>query len=225
MSKWKTEETRYFWVSFLLTLLSNRIVFWGGRLLTRGRPHYSLALPADAVFPFLPWTIVVYIGCFGFWFLVYCLAARLPRERADRFFCANLLSKAVCLLIFVLVPTSLIRPEVSGTTVWEYCVRWLYALDAPDSLFPSVHCLIAWLCWAGVRGDKTVSPVWRGSAAVMAVLVCISTLTLRQHVLLDLFAGVLVGEIGWRLSGLPAVRGVYARLADGLVRLLAPRPH
>ena len=220
MSRQAKAESRYFWLSLFLTLLSNRVVFTGGRLLTQGRPHSSLALPVDPVFPFLPWTISVYIGCFVFWFLLYRLAAGLPRERADRFFCANLLGKAVCLLCFVLFPTAITRPEVSGSGFWDACTRLLYSLDAPDSLFPSVHCLIGWLCWLGVRGNREVSLLWRASALIMAVLVCISTLTLRQHVLADVFAGILLSELCYALSAIPAVRGVYARLIDRLARAL-----
>ncbi len=112
------------------------------------------------------------------------------------------------------------RPEVTGTTFWDSALRFLYAIDASDNLFPSIHCLIAWLCWAGVRGNKEVSLPWRVSAAVMAVLVCLSTLTVRQHVLPDVFAGILLGELCYALCGLSAVRNVYTRLVDRLMRLV-----
>ena len=63
----------------------------------------------------------------------------------------------------------------------------------------------------------------RAAAAVMAVLVCISTLTTRQHVLADAFAGILLSEISYGLAGIPAVRGAYARLADRLAGCLVSR--
>ena len=221
MKKRNAEENRYFWISFALTLLTNRIAFWGGRLLTQGRVHHSLALPADFAFPFLPWTISVYMGCFVFWFLLYRLSAGLPREQADRFFCANHLGKAVCLLLFVLIPTTITRPVVSGSSFWENGIRMVYSLDTPDCLFPSVHCFISWLCWVGVRGNKKVPFLWRAAALLMAVLVCLSTLTVRQHVLLDVFAGIALSEISYWIAGIPAVRSLYSRLVGRIAGFLA----
>lgn len=217
MENRKAEEKRYFWISLALTLLSNRTVFFVSRLLTRGSAHHSLALPVDSRFPFLPWTISIYFGCFIIWFLLYRLIARLPREEADRFFCANLLGKGICLAVFVLFPTETLRPEVNGTSIWDAGIRFLYAVDAPNDLFPSIHCLIGWLCWAAVRGKKEISLPWRATALLMAALVCASTLTTRQHVLLDVFAGILLGEICYGLSGIGALRSAYSRIVDRLM--------
>lgn len=214
---------RYFWVSFFLTLLCNQIPFQGARLLVRNRVHYSLELPIDSLVPFLPWMIGVYLGCFLFWFLHYRLVAHLPREKADRFFAANLLAKAIIFLFYILLPTKMTRPALSGTGFWDLCLRFMYWIDEPNNLFPSLHCMIAWLCWLGVRGNAEVPPLWRVTAFVMALAVCFSTLAIRQHVLLDVFGGILLSEICYALAALPALRGWYAALADRLVRLVFSR--
>lgn len=214
---------RYFWVSFFLTLLCNQIPFQGARLLVRNRVHYSLELPIDSLVPFLPWMIGVYLGCFLFWFLHYRLVAHLPREKADRFFAANLLAKAIIFLFYILLPTKMTRPALSGTGFWDLCLRFMYWIDEPNNLFPSLHCMIAWLCWLGVRGNAEVPSLWRVTAFVMALAVCFSTLAIRQHVLLDVFGGILLSEICYALAALPALRGWYAALADRLVRLVFSR--
>ena len=214
---------RYFWVSFFLTLLCNQIPFQGARLLVRNRVHYSLELPIDSLVPFLPWMIGVYLGCFLFWFLHYRLVAHLPREKADRFFAANLLAKAIIFLFYILLPTKMTRPALSGTGFWDLCLRFMYWIDEPNNLFPSLHCMIAWLCWLGVRGNAEVPPLWRVTAFVMALAVCFSTLAIRQHVLLDVLGGILLSEICYALAALPALRGWYAALADRLVRLVFSR--
>lgn len=214
---------RYFWVSFFLTLLCNQIPFQGARLLVRNRVHYSLELPIDSLVPFLPWMIGVYLGCFLFWFLHYRLVAHLPREKADRFFAANLLAKAIIFLFYILLPTKMTRPALSGTGFWDLCLRFMYWIDEPNNLFPSLHCMIAWLCWLGVRGNAKVPLLWRVTAFVMALAVCFSTLAIRQHVLLDVFGGILLSEICYALAALPALRGWYSALADRLVRLVFSR--
>ena len=222
MFRRKKEDELYFWVSLGLVLLANLISFQGSRLFTRGLFHHDLTLPADAAVPFLPWTIVIYFGCFAAWFLFYRFIAGLPRERADRFFSSNILGKAVCLLFFLFLPTSMARPDVSGPSFWEFAMRFMYSVDTPDNLFPSIHCLNSWLCWAGVRGNRNVPLRVRVSALVAALLVCVSTLTVRQHVIADVIAGIVLAEIAYLLAGFPAVRSVYGRLADRIVRLFPP---
>lgn len=35
-------------------------------------------------------------------------------------------------------------------------MRLLYWIDAADNLFPSIHCLVSWLCWIGVRRRRDI---------------------------------------------------------------------
>ena len=220
MNKCTPNNESYFWVSLSLMLVSNVVTFQGSHLFTKNSHHFSLALPADSALPFLPWTISIYFGCFLFWFAMYRLIARLSRERADRFFCANLLAKGVCLFIFLLFPTAIRRPEINGTTAWDSFMWFLYWIDPGDNIFPSLHCIIAWLCWVGIRRDRAVPLPWRISALVMAIMVCLSTLTTRQHVILDVFGGILLSEFCYCLSDRPMLRTMYARFVDRLTNCI-----
>lgn len=217
MSRQAKETERYFWLSFTLALLSNQIAFQGSRLFEKGRFHADLTLPADAAIPFLPWTITIYVGCFLFWLILYRLIARLPRQEADRFFCANLLGKGISFIVFVLFPTTMSRPEVNGMTVWDTFIRFLYWIDAPDNLFPSLHCTIAWLCWVGIRGNRRVPLPWRIAALLMAVAVCLSTLTIRQHVLMDVVGGILLSELCYWVAGSRKLLSAYSAFIDRLL--------
>lgn len=220
MKKRISDKEAYFRVSLLLTLVSNQLCFQGSRLLTIGRAQHDLSLPLDARIPFLPWTISIYLGCMFFWFFIYRLIAFLPREKADRFYAANLLGKAICFVVFVCYPTMFpYRPEVTGSGVWNWLVRFLYTVDRPDNLFPSVHCFLGWLCWCGVRGDREVPFAWRAAAFVMALAVCASTLTMRQHVIVDVFAGILLSELCYALAKNEKLRNAYGRLVDKLLSL------
>ena len=212
------EKERFFRIAFTITLASNQIPFQLARILTRGKYHHHLSLPFDAAVPFLPWTFIVYFcGCFIFWFFLYHRVAMLPRQKADRFFSANLLGKGICFLFFVLFPTEMARPELNGSGFWDMCMRFLYTVDEPNNLFPSLHCFIAWFCWAGIRGNREVSAWWRFSALLMAFAVCVSTLTTRQHVLADVAGGVTLSELSWLLAGSDRIRGCYSSLMDGIL--------
>ena len=180
-------------------LLWNQLVYWGGAALAETRHHYQFSTALDRAIPLIPWTVCIYFGCYAFWALHYCLCAAVP-TRARRFFTADFIAKGVCFVFFVGLPTTMVRPAVQGLNVWESLVRALYILDAPVNLFPSIHCLNSWLCWASARDIPAFSRGYKAFALCAAVAVCISTLTLRQHVLLDVAGGILLAEVCWRLA-------------------------
>lgn len=180
-------------------LLWNQLVYWGGAALAETRHHYQFSTALDRAIPLIPWTVCIYFGCYAFWALHYCLCAAVPL-RARRFFTADFIAKGVCFVFFVGLPTTMARPAVQGLNVWESLVRALYILDAPVNLFPSIHCLNSWLCWASARDIPAFSHGYKAFALCAAVAVCVSTLTLRQHVLLDVAGGILLAEICWRLA-------------------------
>lgn len=180
-------------------LLWNQLVYWGGAALAEMRHHYQFSTALDRAIPLIPWTVCIYFGCYAFWALHYCLCAAVP-TRARRFFTADFIAKGVCFVFFVGLPTTMARPAVQGLNVWESLVRALYILDAPVNLFPSIHCLNSWLCWASARDIPAFSRGYKAFALCAAVAVCVSTLTLRQHVLLDVAGGILLAEVCWRLA-------------------------
>ena len=180
-------------------LLWNQFVYWGGAALAETRHRYQFSTALDRAIPLIPWTVCIYFGCYAFWALHYCLCAAVPL-RARRFFTADFIAKGVCFVFFVGLPTTMARPAVQGLNVWESLVRALYILDAPVNLFPSIHCLNSWLCWASARDIPAFSHGYKAFALCAAVAVCVSTLTLRQHVLLDVAGGILLAEVCWRLA-------------------------
>ena len=107
-----------------------------------------------------------------------------------------------------------------GSGFWILFLRIVYRLDDPYNLFPSLHCFIAWLCWTGIRGNRQVHVLWRVSALLMGIIVCISTLTTRQHVILDAAGGILLSELCWLLAGCNKIRRLYTGLINSVLLTL-----
>ena len=122
-------------------------------------------------------------------------------------------------ILFLLIPTTNVRPEIVGGTLWDALMRMLYRIDAPDNLFPSIHCVMSWLCWIAVRERKAASRFCRCFSLIAAVAVCISTLTTRQHVILDAVGGVLLAEGSYYVAGSRRVCGTYSAVLAKLKRV------
>lgn len=192
-----------------IAFLWNEMVYVGARQIAQSWYHYDLTTSVDKFVPFLPWTITIYFGCFLFWGGSYAVCAVQEKSERDRFFCADVLAKGFCFCFFLLIPTTNIRPEIIGRTMWDTLMKLLYQVDAADNLFPSIHCLVSWLCWIGVRNRKDIPLIYKAFSLVMAAMVCISTLTTRQHVVADVIGGILLAEISYILAGRTKICAYY----------------
>lgn len=188
-------------VALAVTVIWNESVYLGTKVITKDWYHFDMTLPVDDLVPFLPWTVSIYFGCFVVWGINYFLCALQEKETRDRFFLGDVLAKVGCLIGFLLLPSTNVRPEITEPGLWGFVMEFLYQIDSAENLFPSIHCLVSWMCWIGVRKDPHVPKAYRWFSLLMAVAVCISTLTTRQHVIVDVIGGVFLAEFCYWLAG------------------------
>jgi membrane-associated phospholipid phosphatase len=210
----------YSFFPLILAFLFNMAVYIGARLIAGNWKHYNIETPLDRKIPFWPPSVLIYLGCYLFWAVNYILIARQSKEKICQFFSGDFLSRVICFAFFLLFPTTNTRPEVSPDGLWNRLMQFLYSVDAPDNLFPSIHCLVSWLCYIGIRGKKEYPLFYRAFSCVMALLVCLSTLTTKQHVIADVIAGIVLAELCFFLGKQPNVYRPYEKLLDKITGIL-----
>ncbi|MCQ2565859.1 MAG: phosphatidylserine decarboxylase [Clostridia bacterium] len=183
-------------IQLLVLLIAQIVSYYGARLLTAGRRLRCMAIPLDYKIPVMPWTVVVYLAAFVFWAAAYTIILRNDDGRR-LFFRAEIGGKLICGIIYLIIPTTFARPQLAGNGFFTLLLRLLYAADSPEQLFPSIHCYVSWMCVIGMRGNKKISRKCRIFTIVMAVMICLSTLTTKQHVIVDVISGILLAEVMW----------------------------
>ena len=173
----------------------NFLIYTGLQILMKKANHFDLTMPLDEVIPFEPMWAFVYLGCFFFWAVNYVLITRQGKEEWFCFATGDYLSRIICGIFFILLPTTNIRPEVTGNSFPELLIQFVYWVDAPTNLFPSIHCLVSWLCFVGIRGRSSVPKWYQVFSALFAIAVFASTLFTKQHFIVDVIAGVAIAEI------------------------------
>lgn len=191
---------RYAIVPLMLCVTFNFSVYWGVRLFYDDRIFHDLTTYLDEQIPLLPIFVVIYLGSYAFWITNYILISRINKEQCYRLITADLLGKLICGLIYILYPTTNIRPDMTSTGIFVDMLKFLYSIDAANNLFPSIHCLVSWYCYAGIRNCKAIPKWYRCVSLIVALMICISTVTTKQHVIVDVFGGVMLAEITWQLS-------------------------
>ena len=194
----------------------NMLVYWGARCINADMKHFDMTLPIDRATPVIPVFVVVYFGCYISWIIYYIASVRVGRYECARFVTFDIITRTCCAVLFVVIPTYNIRPDITGEDIFSCALRFLYEIDAADNLFPSIHCLVSWNCYIGVRNIKEYPVIFKNMAAVIAVMVFISTLVTKQHVIADVISAVAISEVCWLVVNKTGVYRFLLNIMNGV---------
>lgn len=200
---------RYAFVPIIGCVLINAITYFGTRIITTGRYHYDFSILLDDRIPFVPFMITFYILAFVSWFVGFVVIGRESRQVCYEVCVAEQIAKILCMIAFIVIPSTIVRPEITGDGIFEWLTNLIYKIDSPDNLLPSIHCLENWICFRGAMRCKKVGTGYRISMFVSAILVFASTLMVKQHVFMDVVAAILVVEIGLFVAGKFHLERIY----------------
>lgn len=181
--------------SVIFCFVFNSLIYTGTQIIMGKAKHFDLTTAADNAIPFVPAWATVYLGCFLFWAINYIMITHRTKEEWFQFAAGDYLSRIICGIFFVLLPTTNIRPEVTGNSFPEILVHFVYSMDAPTNLFPSIHCLVSWMCFIGIRGRKYVPKWYQIFSCLFAIAVFASTLFTKQHYIIDVIVGAILAEM------------------------------
>ena len=147
----------------------------------------DLGTSLDRLVPFVP----AFIWPFNLTYPLLLLPALLLHTR--RAMARACLAMACLVLfscaIFTLWPVCVPRPAFVPHTFSEHCVAWVYANDRPVCGFPSLHVSATLLTTLILRrAGSRVAPAF----LVSWVVIALSTLFVKQHVLMDVLGGAIL---------------------------------
>ena len=95
-------------------------------------------------------------------------------------------------IFYILLPCFYPRPPLEVSTLSEFVVQATRYVDAAHNTLPSGHVTFAWLTVLAFFSCDTFasSRFLKFSYIIWVVLVSISTLTLKQHYVLDVVSGI-----------------------------------
>lgn len=187
---------KYAIVPLLGMLLANMFTYFVTPVWTNRMTHYCMATKLDNALPFLPIFVVPYVAAFVQWVVGYLMIAGTDKEYCYPIFKGEILAKLMVCALFLLIPTTMTRAEITGTDIFSRLVALIYQMDEPVNLFPSIHCLESWFCFRGSMNRKYFTKKYTAAMGVMTLLVFLSTVFIKQHVVLDMLGAVAAAEAG-----------------------------
>lgn len=186
----------------LMVVVFNIFVYYAPtRIIPINGEPLDLSLALDAALPCIPFFLLFYVLAYVQWIGSHVFHSRDSVQLCYRLAMADIIAKMICLVFFVLTPTQITRPEVTGSGFFEWGTRFIHSIDTPVNLFPSIHCLESWLCFRGAMMLQKKNGWYITAQGVLSLLVFASTALIKQHFVIDIPAGILACEIGLFLSG------------------------
>ena len=185
-------------IPLLIICVLQLIVYGVTKVIAANWTHYSPALLIDDYIPFIAVFIIPYVLCYAHWATNLVLSAHTGEKRFKAFSTAVIISQIICGILFLVYPTTINRPEIGHLDgIVGFLMNFIYSSDTPVNLFPSMHCLFSWFCWIAVRNCKNVPKWYQIASFLFGIVVCMSTVAIKQHFFVDIIAGIALAEISW----------------------------
>lgn len=154
------------------------------------------------IIPYLLWFIYIFITV-TYFFLT---------SKQDFFKCCAFLfvGMTICLFIYTIWPNGhYLRVDLTAlgrSNIFIDMLAKIYHLDTATNVFPSIHVFNSMGAFIAINKSERLHNIkWlQRSAFILTVLISLSTVFLKQHSVLDLFGGFVLGIIMYILVYVPA---------------------
>lgn len=184
----------------------------------------------DRSIPVINWMIIPYAALYLFYPVTLLLAPRNDKGRMELISAMQMLILAniICVVFFLIFPAEIdMRDAINWDSMNNLEVllfEFIHTSDKPWNAWPSLHIVHSY-CLARLMtywiknnySENKFSYLFLVALWIEWVLLCVSILTTKQHYMFDLFTGLIVGVIAWRIYE-PVLEIISARGAEELAK-------
>lgn len=146
----------------------------------------------DDIIPFCEWFLLPYV----FWYLLivvslgYFLLYDVDSFRKLQTYI--IITQVVAMAVYIFYPNCQnLRPtEFQRDNFLTRVIHLIYTLDTNTGVCPSLHCAYSIGIASVWLKARDVSPVWKGFVVFSVILICLSTMFIKQHSAVDFFAAL-----------------------------------
>ena len=158
----------------------------------------------DDYIPFCEYFIVPYLLWFAYVAVTVFYFAFFNKNKQEYWQFILTLGIRMTLFIFVslLYPNGQnLRSELTGDSIFIHLVQYLYTIDTPTNILPSIHVFNSIACCIAIFQHK---PFQKRKAlltgtAILTTLIVMATVFLKQHTLVDVIAAVALNIVCFQL--------------------------
>ena len=167
-------------------------------------PIHIIHTKLDDIIPFCEYFIVPYV----FWYAYVCgtvLYLGLTDKTAKEYYrlITNMILGMVVFVIisFVYPNGQNLRPVLTGDSIFIRAVKLLYTIDTSTNILPSLHVFLSVACDLALCRSPFFQKyhLWKGISHLITIIICLSTMFLKQHSILDVIAALFCNILFYQL--------------------------
>lgn len=166
---------------------------------TSKRGVHTLVTSIDNNIPFLKVFILPYVAWYAFIFIIMAYLCYKDRKTYYITITSYLLGLIASYITFYFFQTTVPRPDVVGNDILSKIIQIIYRTDKPYNCFPSIHVLSSFLMIKAIMTSSARNKTNLVIIGSSSALIIISTLFIKQHVILDVFSGIIYADLLFRL--------------------------
>ena len=184
------------------------------------KPRYIIHCVLDDWIPFCEWFVIPY--CTWFILLVGALAYAMfySKEDFEKLCFLMFTGMTICLALYVILPNGLnLRPTILKDNLLCKWVSWLYQADTPTNVCPSIHVASSVAIYEVTKRSNLFKErkMIKIAMWVLVSLICLSTLFLKQHSVIDVVLGYLLTKgLSYMVYYTNCYKWIKERLVKGL---------
>ena len=182
---------KYTTIYYIIWISSFLIIGWYAKQL----PAVDLCLQIDKKIPLIAQFVWLYLLCFVYPFLLLVIT------KNWHWYNVALLTSAFCTLmaysIHLMIPIAFSKPEL-GTGISADVLAFIYRYDFKPGAqnLPSLHVSFSLIVYFAAR-KQHIRKVYEYIILLFSLLIILSTLLVKQHLFLDVIAGIALTVLVW----------------------------
>ena len=152
------------------------------------RPKYYMYSPIDSYIPFIKEFVIPYLFWFAYMALGFIYLGLVSKKDYYRLCVFIFGGMCVCYTIYMIFPNAQnLRPIITEDDIFSQMVKHIYATDTNTNVAPSIHVFnsiavhVALVNYPEFNSKK----LWKNASFVTMVLICLSTVFIKQHSIKD----------------------------------------
>ena len=170
----------------------------------------------DDRIPFIPSFVIFYVMWYLFLILIPLLILKYNKKVFDKYIVVSIVYAILEGIIFILFPTTMNRQPLVVTDISTWIVDIIYKVDTPVcNLFPSAHCAFSILFIISILDVKEIKKEYKVLIIISSLLIILSTVFIKQHVVVDVLGALLIVPIYYILRKRKInleESGIYAKI-------------
>ena len=187
----------------LLYILGFLFLYSSGYFITQSvikTSEFELLTEIDKLIPFMPEHIWIYHTLLPA--IVVTMTVLVNKQKVFfNVFWASIICAVTLNIFYATFPVFYPRPELIPSTLSGLVLELTHRIDAAHNTFPSGHVTFAWLMFLGVTQIKETVNLYGIKLLYLlwSIGVILSTLTLKQHFIVDAIAGIILATTSFFL--------------------------